>query len=230
MIKFNKLYIMTSKQLNIILGIIIVILLGVGGYMALKYNTQDRQTSVQPDNTTSSNSPSEVTINSPSNSEAAPVLPDDWKVYINSKYKFSVGYPKNWVVIDSSSGALSVSRTEACKTDNFQTLEQFMDQYRDCERFTVWAGDTSAANFTDIQDDNYFKVNIGGEPGQKFIYNLAMQGSVDGQAYYIPRATIDAQVYKNGVWYKFSMVLHQQNINRAIQEFDSFLASFQFLN
>lgn len=229
---------MTSKQLNVILGIIIIILLGVIGYMAYKDDTQDRQISTEQNNATNSNSNLNIPTNSASNQnivnetdrpEVTQVLPADWVVYTNSKDKFLVGYPKNWFVIDSSPGALSVSRTEACKSDNFQGLEQFMDQYRDCERFTVWAGDTSAANFTDIKDENYFKVNIGGVEGQKFIYNLAMQGSVDGQPYYIPRATIDAQVYKNGVWHKFSMVLHQQNINRAIKEFDSFLASFKFL-
>ncbi len=228
---------MNSKQLNIVLGVIILVLLGVIVFTTLKKNPRD-QILTQSNNITNTKQ-GQDNVAQPSkdanaaagmsNQESAQSLPADWKVYTNSKYKFSIGYPKNWFVIDSSSGALSISKTQSCKSDNAQSQEQFTDQFRDCERFTVWAGDPTPANFTDITDDNYFKVNIGGIEGQKFIYNLAQQFSVDGQQFYIPRATIDAEVKKNGVWYKFSMVFHQQNINRAIKEFDSFVNSFKFL-
>jgi hypothetical protein len=228
---------MNVNQISIILGVLMILLLGIIGYLVWTNKTLDQQLIQQSNNINRNTEGSINPITSDTNTVSeidtqkfSTIIPTDWEVYTNSKYKFSIGYPKNWSVIDSSSGALSVSRTESCKKDNFQTLEQFMDQYRECERFTVWAGDTSAANFTDTKDENYFKVNIGGIEGQKFIYNLAMQGFIDGQSYYIPRATIDGQVQKNGVIYKFSMVLHQQNINRAIKEFDSFLASFQFLD
>ena len=222
---------LNSKQLNIVLGIVVIVLLAFIAYLLVKLGRSNNAARAPKSNTITS-SPKNTTNNNQSNVAEKPTDPTpqsvinqrvaNWKQYQSNKYGFKIGYPKEWKLINSSDSALTVATTEECKDDN-QSVEKMIEQYKQCNRFTVWAGDTARANYSG-DPDGYFRVM-----GEKFIYNSPTQATLNGQVVYIPKVEISGQVARDGVLYKFSLNFHQGNINQALYLFDDFVSMFKFV-
>ncbi len=149
----------------------------------------------------------------------------NWKIYTNDKNGFEMKYPQEWKLIGFTDNAFTVATSDQCKDDN--SIEKLAEQYKGCQRLSVWVGDISKANYSD-NPDNYFRINIGGETGEKYIVNQPYQSKIDGKEYYNPRAEISAQIFHKGQWYKFSLNFHHQQINYALNLFDKFIKTFKF--
>jgi hypothetical protein len=99
---------MTSKQLNIVLGIVVVILLGILVFVLLRNDSQ-KETVSQQDMLSNNDTKPVQPINTQPTTQAPAAEASDWRVYTNSKYGFSIEVPKDWVAKDTTTGVTFVS-------------------------------------------------------------------------------------------------------------------------
>ena len=102
---------MNSKQLSIVLGVIVVILLAVVGYMAFSDNSQTDTLSQQntaPNSNLENNTNAQPTNKAPTptNQTAA-----NLKTYTNTKYGFEVKHPSQWVITSETNERVQIGDT-----------------------------------------------------------------------------------------------------------------------
>ena len=97
---------------NIVLIGIIVVLVGVVGYFAFvkKSEPVTQQTTTPTPNPTPTVTPVETTTPSPTPS---PVVKSGWKIYTNSKYKFSIQYPDYLKFLEAQTSNLFEANSSA---------------------------------------------------------------------------------------------------------------------
>lgn len=112
---------MNSKQLSIVLGVVVVILLAVVGYMAMRDNSQTDTLSQQNTAPNSNLANTNVNTTQPLNNtntqtpaNTTPTSTDEtakWKTYTNDTYAYSIKYPNsvsgigaNWVYEENGIG------------------------------------------------------------------------------------------------------------------------------
>ncbi len=88
---------MTSKQLNILLGTVLIIALGIIGYFVWGANSQTEtlsdQNTVANANTTVANTNKAANTNQTNTDSTA-----GWKTYTSSNYSFTIKYPSNYIL------------------------------------------------------------------------------------------------------------------------------------
>lgn len=144
--------------------------------------------------------------------------------FTNKNYGFTIAQPKSWVVVEKTDSKLVLAKNKACANDNV-SFEELMEIYKNCEKFTVWVGDTSEAIFG---EDPSYDYNFSGITGKRYIQNYGIQSAVPGNNQVAPIALIEAQVKYNNLNYKFEFKFHQGNINPALVMADNFFQSFKF--
>lgn len=207
---------MNSKQLSIALGVVVVVLLAVVGYMALKDNSQNDTLSQQ--NTTPNSNLMQDNANTQPVNQTTPTPPASnqqsatSKTYTNTKYGFEVQYPSNWIVKEegdyiafrSSDSQKGVEEnTKNCNDNNPQTScnpEYYVDEN---VSFSAEIGDRATTPLKGTKTFNGIK------------FNKYVEGGLFGD--YTTYVTI-----KNGINYAF--YTDEQNVSYMEQ----ILTTFKF--
>lgn len=126
---------MNSKQVSIVLGVVVVVLLAVVGYMALRDNSQTETLSQQntaPNNNLVGNNANTAQSTNTAQSPTQYNETANWKTYTDSSIGISFKYPSNWTVggynkspnVEVYSSLISSLQTECGELGTCQQYER----------------------------------------------------------------------------------------------------------
>ena len=120
---------MNSKQLSIVLGVVVVVLLAVVGYMALRYNSQtdtlSQQNTVPNSNLANTNANTAQPLSNANTQQPTNTTPTttdataNWKTYnFSGPVNFSIKHPSTWIpkAVQANESVASLSLTRGSYT------------------------------------------------------------------------------------------------------------------
>ncbi len=134
---------------NVILIAVIVILLGVVGYVALVKQAQPTAQNPAP----TAQSTKDGSVNSPQGNILS--VPKDWKTYRNDTYGFEVKYPANWKEEEPSFSYQGINLTETIQ-DPFNLFLSFT-YWESVDKVAWSAGSNQPKSFEEYAKDPMFE-------------------------------------------------------------------------